>query len=441
MVLDVVRWAGAAFLLGYAVLALRRAVRPGELHAATGGARVGLRPVLTTAAALTFLNPHVYLDTVLLLGSIANQHGDDGRWYFAAGAVLGQLRVVLRARVRRAPAGAALRPARGLAGPRRGDRRRDGRHRALPRPRGVRAAGPRSLGFRRGLPLPAQGRLRRAPPPPRRDARGRRTPRQRDGGADAGAAASRAPAPAAGDVPDRAGRGVRHRQVGRAPLHPALRATPRSTCARREFTLLEIGVGGYTRRKRSGASLKMWRWFFPRATIVGLDIEDKSFIDQGPIVTYRGDQTDPDVFRRIFEERGVPLVVIDDGSHVPAHVRETFAIALPAAPRRRDLLHRGHPDVVLARLGRPARPAGPGTSMDMVKDLVDGLNHEEFLVEGYEPTLHRHPRPGGALLPQPRRHREGRQPRGHQPRHQLRALPRQLAGPRCGAPATPEETP
>lgn len=89
VVLDVVRWAGAAFLLGYAVLALRRALRPGELHAATGGARVGLRPVLTTAAALTFLNPHVYLDTVLLLGSIANQHGDDGRWVFAAGAVLG----------------------------------------------------------------------------------------------------------------------------------------------------------------------------------------------------------------------------------------------------------------------------------------------------------------------------------------------------------------
>ena len=89
VVLDVVRWAGAAFLMGYAVLALRRAVRPGELHAATGGPRVGLQQVLTTAATLTFLNPHVYLDTVLLVGSIANQHGDDGRWVFAVGAVLG----------------------------------------------------------------------------------------------------------------------------------------------------------------------------------------------------------------------------------------------------------------------------------------------------------------------------------------------------------------
>ena len=41
---------------------------------------------MLTAIALTWLNPHVYLDTVLLLGSIANTHGDVGRWWFAAGA-------------------------------------------------------------------------------------------------------------------------------------------------------------------------------------------------------------------------------------------------------------------------------------------------------------------------------------------------------------------
>ena len=45
-----------------------------------------LRTAVLTATALTWLNPHVYLDTVLLLGSIANTHGPDGRWWFAAGA-------------------------------------------------------------------------------------------------------------------------------------------------------------------------------------------------------------------------------------------------------------------------------------------------------------------------------------------------------------------
>ena len=64
---EAVRWAGAAFLLGYAVLAARRAWRPGTLHAA-GGEAAGLRAVVAATLALTWLNPHVYLDTVVLLG-------------------------------------------------------------------------------------------------------------------------------------------------------------------------------------------------------------------------------------------------------------------------------------------------------------------------------------------------------------------------------------
>lgn len=81
----IIRWVGAGFLLVYGVLALRRAVRPSALRPAevTGA---GLRRTVLTGLALTFLNPHVYLDTVVLLGAIANQYGD-GRWAFGAGAV------------------------------------------------------------------------------------------------------------------------------------------------------------------------------------------------------------------------------------------------------------------------------------------------------------------------------------------------------------------
>lgn len=89
VVLDVVKWGGVAFLLGYALLALRRAVHPDALRAGGSATGASLRSALATAAALTFLNPHVYLDTVLLLGSIANQHGEDGRWVFAVGATVG----------------------------------------------------------------------------------------------------------------------------------------------------------------------------------------------------------------------------------------------------------------------------------------------------------------------------------------------------------------
>ena len=81
-----VRIAGAAFLLVYAVLAARRAIRPtATLTASETPAPTRLAVVITTALALTWLNPHVYLDTVVLLGSIASTHGDD-RWWFGAGA-------------------------------------------------------------------------------------------------------------------------------------------------------------------------------------------------------------------------------------------------------------------------------------------------------------------------------------------------------------------
>lgn len=90
-VLSVVRYAGAAFLLSYAALALRRAVVGGRLDVAAGGPSRGVGPVLVTGLALTWLNPHVYLDTVLLLGSLAGSHGPVGRWQFAAGAGLGSI--------------------------------------------------------------------------------------------------------------------------------------------------------------------------------------------------------------------------------------------------------------------------------------------------------------------------------------------------------------
>lgn len=80
-----IRWAGAAFLVVLAVLAVRRALRPERLDP-TADSPVELGPVLATTLGLTWLNPHVYLDTVVLLGGLATQH--EPRWVFAAGAVL-----------------------------------------------------------------------------------------------------------------------------------------------------------------------------------------------------------------------------------------------------------------------------------------------------------------------------------------------------------------
>jgi L-lysine exporter family protein LysE/ArgO len=84
--MTVAKLGGAVFLIGYGALAARRAFRPAALNPSEKSP-ARLAEVLLTCAALTWLNPHVYLDTVVLLGSIANEHRDQ-RWLFGAGAVM-----------------------------------------------------------------------------------------------------------------------------------------------------------------------------------------------------------------------------------------------------------------------------------------------------------------------------------------------------------------
>ncbi|MET1037663.1 MAG: LysE family transporter, partial [Aeromicrobium sp.] len=79
-----------AFLLTYAALAARRAWRPSAITADVGGPATALWPVVATVLALTWLNPHVYLDTLVLLGSVAATHGDE-RWWFGVGAIVGSI--------------------------------------------------------------------------------------------------------------------------------------------------------------------------------------------------------------------------------------------------------------------------------------------------------------------------------------------------------------
>jgi L-lysine exporter family protein LysE/ArgO len=86
-----VRWFGVAFLAWYGLSSAWRARHPSALAAASASATGNAWPgsgvaVVRRTFALTWLNPHVYLDTVVLLGSVANAHGISGRWWFAVGA-------------------------------------------------------------------------------------------------------------------------------------------------------------------------------------------------------------------------------------------------------------------------------------------------------------------------------------------------------------------
>ncbi|MDK1328700.1 LysE/ArgO family amino acid transporter [Arthrobacter sp. zg-Y1143] len=86
--LDLLRWAGAAYLAWFGIRSIRSALKPSSLGAQEPRSRGS---VVSTALALTYLNPHVYLDTVVFLGSLGNQYGTSGRWIFAAGAVAGSV--------------------------------------------------------------------------------------------------------------------------------------------------------------------------------------------------------------------------------------------------------------------------------------------------------------------------------------------------------------
>lgn len=88
--LEVLKWLGVVYLIGFGLFSLKRATRAAELLPNANQALSSKKTVIVATLAFTFLNPHVYLDTVVLLGTLANQFGPE-RWLFAIGASLGSV--------------------------------------------------------------------------------------------------------------------------------------------------------------------------------------------------------------------------------------------------------------------------------------------------------------------------------------------------------------
>ncbi len=158
-------------------------------------------------------------------------------------------------------------------------------------------------------------------------------------------------------------------------------------CSKR-FNLLEIGIGGYESHTTGGESLRMWKAYFPHAQIHGLDIVEKSGVAENRIHVWQGSQVDPEILMRIHATAGGFDVMIDDGSHRSEHIIETFKILFP-------LLHPGGHYFVedtqtsyWPTYGGKAVEHDPTdqTAMGYFKNLVDGLNHEEYRIPGYKPT-------------------------------------------------------
>jgi L-lysine exporter family protein LysE/ArgO len=87
--LELIRWFGVAYLVWFGIKSIRSAMKSDSLDA-RGEASTSMRSAVLTVLAMTFLNPHVYLDTVIFVGSVANQFGAL-RWQFAFGAMMASL--------------------------------------------------------------------------------------------------------------------------------------------------------------------------------------------------------------------------------------------------------------------------------------------------------------------------------------------------------------
>ena len=87
--LEVIRWFGVAYLVWFGIKSIRAAMQKDAMDV-EGETSPSLKSAVLTVLAMTFLNPHVYLDTVIFVGSIANQFGPE-KWPFAFGAMTASL--------------------------------------------------------------------------------------------------------------------------------------------------------------------------------------------------------------------------------------------------------------------------------------------------------------------------------------------------------------
>ncbi len=153
----------------------------------------------------------------------------------------------------------------------------------------------------------------------------------------------------------------------------------------KKIRLLEIGVGGYENPKRGGNSLRMWKHYFPFAKIFSLDIYDKSALEERRIKIFRGSQVDEPFLDEMERLAGPFDIIIDDGSHLNAHIIETFRILFP---KLKDggiyVVEDTQTSYWKEYGGDSANLQNPDTAMNFFKSLTDGLNSKEFMLPGYE---------------------------------------------------------
>ena len=167
---------------------------------------------------------------------------------------------------------------------------------------------------------------------------------------------------------------IKHYQKHFAPL----RSKP--------VSILEIGVGGYEGATTGGSSLRMWKQYFKKGNVFGIDINDKSGVDESRIKTFRGDQSDPAFLRQVAKSIGTIDIIVDDGSHINNHVIAAFECLFPLLADDGIYVVEDVQTSYWPNFGGSSTELSANTTiMGYFKNLTDGLNYQD-MVPDKKPT-------------------------------------------------------
>ncbi len=153
--------------------------------------------------------------------------------------------------------------------------------------------------------------------------------------------------------------------------------------------LLEIGIGGYAKTHQGGNSLRMWKSYFPKGTITGIDIFDKTQLKEERIHIYTGDQSDTEFLKSVSDIEGPFDIIIDDGSHMQSHIITSFSTLFPF------LTTNGIYVIEDTQTSYWPKFEGSTKEMDTIPSAmnyfinkVHGVNQSEWLKEELEKEIH-----------------------------------------------------
>jgi hypothetical protein len=154
------------------------------------------------------------------------------------------------------------------------------------------------------------------------------------------------------------------------------------------ISLLEIGVGGHNNPLAGGGSLRMWKRYFNRGKIFSIDIYDKQQLQEPRIKIFQGSQVDKAFLEKVIQATGPLDIIIDDGSHVNEHVLVSFELLFKHVKEGGYYVIEDTQTSYWPDFGGTSRNfEDKNTIMGYFKSLADGLNYQEYVIEGYQPSF------------------------------------------------------